>query len=164
MGNRKGRTKAQSITEMIADMTESKPCGSDADSPRENHLKEIIEGTLDDVAKLASRERVSLEDVEAVQRQTMLYLRACKETLTFPTSLGLARSLGYSDRALRHWRNNRSDTPTGEWLAMFNDVCSDVIGQVALKNTASEKFRELLESTGLGEINLQMSKEGKRND
>lgn len=95
MANRKGRAKAQDIYEMISDMTETKPCDIGAENSHGDRLREILDGTLDDVAGMAKGERVSLEDVEAVKEQTLVYLRACKETLTFPTSLGLARSLGY---------------------------------------------------------------------
>ena len=102
MANRKGRAKTQDIYEMISDMTETKPCDIGAENSHGDRLRKIFDGTLDDVARMVKGERVSLEDVEAVKEQTLVYLRACKETLTFPTSLGLARSLGYSDRALRH--------------------------------------------------------------
>lgn len=161
MANRKGRAKAQDIYEMISDMTETKPCDIGAENSHGDRLRAILDRTLDDVAGMAKGERVSLEDVEAVKEQTLVYLRACKETLTFPTSLGLARSLGYSDRALRHWRNARPDTPTGRWLEMFNDTCSDIIGQVTLKNATFEKFKGFLEGLELGEIKVHTGKAGK---
>lgn len=160
MANRKGRAKTQDIYEMISDMTETKPCDIGAENSHGDRLRKIFDGTLDDVARMVKGERVSLEDVEAVKEQTLVYLRACKETLTFPTSLGLARSLGYSNRALRHWRNARPDTPTGRWLEMFNDTCSDIIGQVTLKNATFEKFKGFLESLELGKIASNTRKVG----
>ena len=66
-----------------------------------------------------------------------MYLRACEQTGTFPSSLGLARSLGYSDRALRNWRNFKPDTETAQWLEMFNELCADILNQSALKNNAN---------------------------
>lgn len=166
MANHKGRAKAQDIREMISDMTDTKSRNIGTESSCGDRLREILDGTLNDVAELAKGERVSLEDVEAVKVRTMVYLRACKETLTFPTSLGLARSLGYSDRALRHWRNTRPDTPTGAWLEMFNDTCSDIIGQVSLKNATFEKFKGFLESIELGKINVHVhtGKDGPENE
>ena len=64
-------------------------------------------------------------------------MRACEESGTFPSALGLSRSLGYSDRALRDWRNKHPDSPTGIWLEMVNDMFSDILNQSALNNNAN---------------------------
>lgn len=104
---------------------------------QEEKLKELVDMNMAEVAELATKERVALENTEDVKKRTVLYLRACVETGTFPSSLGLARSLGYSDRALRHWRNKQPQTETAKWLEMFNDTCADILSQSALKNNAN---------------------------
>ena len=92
---------------------------------------------ISEVAEFATKERVALEDLKEIQKRSILYLRACEESGTFPSSLGLARSLGYSDRALRHWRSKQPNTETAQWLEMFNDTCADILSQSALKNNAN---------------------------
>lgn len=148
MGNRKGHSEAQSMDEMLAGMKEAKENAlstrrgqslykRDSEEYQEEKLRDLIASNLSDIADFATKERVALENVEEVQARTVLYLRACMESGTFPSSLGLARSLGYSDRALRHWRSKRAQTPTAQWLEMFNDTCADILSQSALKNNAN---------------------------
>ena len=100
-------------------------------------MRDLISMSLEELADVATKERVSLDNVEAVKRRTVCYMRACEESGTFPSSLGLARSLGYSDRALRHWRGKRPNSPTAQWLEIFNDMCADILNQSALKNNAN---------------------------
>ena len=148
MGNRKGHGEAQSIDEMLADMNAAKEKGLDVHKGQsiykaqsgewqENKLRSLISLSITDVAEFATKERVALEDLPEVQKRTMIYLKACEESGTFPSSLGQARSLGYSDRALRHWRGKRPNEPTAQWLEMFNEICADILSQSALKNNAN---------------------------
>lgn len=104
---------------------------------QEDKLRELVAAKTSELVEVATREKVHLDDVEEVQKRTIVYLRACEETGTFPSSLGLARSLGYSDRSLRHWRSTKPNTETAQWLEMFNDLCADVLNQSALKNNAN---------------------------
>lgn len=148
MGNRKGHSEAQSFDEMVADMNEAKEKGlnvhrgksiykKESGEYQEDKLRELVSCHIADVVEYATKERVALEDLEEVQKRTVIYLRACEESGTFPSSLGLARSLGYSDRALRHWRSKQPNTKTAQWLEMFNDTCADILAQSALKNNAN---------------------------
>lgn len=167
MGNRKGHNEAQSVYEMLADMNEAKaqnigrqPSGDCFEA----HLRELLDGTLVDVVDFATKERVALEDLEMVQERTVIYLMACKETLTLPSSLGLARSLGYSDRALRHWRSKQADTPTAQWLEMFNDTCSDIISQIALKDNTFDRLKARLDEIQFNKIGSLLGKVGEKNE
>jgi len=143
-----GKKEAQSMGEMIADMTEAKEKGLTATKGKsvykvesgeyqEAKLRDLISMNIQELAEVATRERVSLDDVDNVKRRTVCYMRACEESGTFPTSLGLARSLGYSDRALRHWRSKQPNSKTAQWLEMVNDMCADILSQSALKNNAN---------------------------
>jgi len=87
-----------------------------------------------------SNQRVSLNDTEVLKCRMLAYLQACEDTATFPSSLGFARSIGYTDRALRVWRTNKPDSETARLLGMFNDLCADVLGQSALRNNANSIF------------------------
>lgn len=148
MGNRKGHSEAQNFNEMVADMNEAKEKGlnvhrgqsiykRESGEYQEDKLRELVSCHIADVVEYATKERVALEDLEEVQKRTVIYLRACEKSGTFPSSLGLARSLGYSDRALRHWRSKQPNTKTAQWLEMFNDTCADILTQSALKNNAN---------------------------
>ena len=148
MGNRKGHSEAQSVEEMLVEAEKAKRDGltvrkgqsvykEKSGEYQEEKLKQLISCNISGVAEFATKERVALEDLEEVQKRTIVYLKVCEESGTFPSSLGLARSLGYSDRALRHWRNKRAETPTAQWLEMFNELCADILSQSALKNNSN---------------------------
>ncbi len=148
MGNRKGHNEAQSLPEMLDTMGEAKEQAlstrrgqsiykKESGEYQEEKLKDLIGLNLEELAEVATKERIALEDVTEVKKRSVIYLRACQETGTFPSSLGLARSLGYSDRALRHWRSKQPNTDTAQWLEIFNDMCADILSQSALKNNAN---------------------------
>ncbi len=148
MGNRKGHNEAQSLPEMLDTMGEAKEQAlstrrgqsiykKESGEYQEEKLKDLIGLNLEELAEVATKERIALEDVTEVKKRSVIYLRACQETGTFPSSLGLARSLGYSDRALRHWRSKQPNTETAQWLEIFNDMCADILSQSALKNNAN---------------------------
>lgn len=143
-----GKYDAQSYAEMTESMTESKEKGLALDKGhsiykeksgeyQEDKLRELVAAKTSELVETATKEKVSLEDIDSVKARTIVYLRACEQTGTFPSSLGLARSLGYSDRALRNWRNFKPDTETAQWLEMFNELCADILNQSALKNNAN---------------------------
>lgn len=100
-------------------------------------LKSLVHCAAEDLAEVGDGGRIRLEDVQTVQRISIQYLRACEETCSFPSVLGLARCLGYSDRALRWWLQKYPETETGRWLALFGDMCADVLHQSSLKNAAN---------------------------
>lgn len=148
MGNRRGHSEAQSMDEMLESMNEAKEKGlsvrkgqsiykKESGEYQEEKLKDLISLSISDLAEYATKEKVALEDLSEIQRRSLLYLKACEESGTFPSSLGLARSLGYSDRALRYWRNKQPHTETAQWLEMFNEICADILSQSALKNNAN---------------------------
>ena len=144
-----GKHEAQTMGEMVEDMNEAK-AKSLAPSARgqtiykkesgeyqEEKLKDLVSMNLRELAEFATKEKVRLDNLEEVQRRTIYYMRACEETGTFPSALGLARSLGYSDRALRYWRSRHPESEIAQWLEMFNDMCADILSQSALKNNAN---------------------------
>ena len=143
-----GKNEAQTMGEMVEDMNDAKERSlstrrgqslykKESGEYQEKKLKSLITMNLKELAEVATKERVSLHDLEEVQRRTVYYMKACEETGTFPSALGLARSLGYSDRALRYWRSRNPDSKIAQWLEMFNDMCADILSQSALKNNAN---------------------------
>lgn len=166
MGNRKGHSEAQTVEEMLIEMEKSKGEGLNirkgqsiykekSGEYQEEKLKQLISCNLSGVAEFATKERVALEDLEEIQKRTIIYLRACEESGTFPSSLGLARSLGYSDRALRHWRSKQAHTPTAQWLEMFNELCADILSQSALKNNCNSLMSMFLNKSLYGFIEAE---------
>ena len=98
---------------------------------------ELIDMKLAQLRAVEVNKKVSLTDVEDVKKRTILYLQSCRETGTYPNNSGLARVLGYTARALRHWRTYKPDTPTGEWLQMFSELCAEVLNESALNNNCN---------------------------
>ena len=104
---------------------------------QEEKLKDLISLSLDELAEVATKEQISLNDTAEVKKRTVIYLRACQEAGTFPSIMGLARSMGYSRRALNYWREKYPQSDTGRWLDIVADMCADILSQSALKNNAN---------------------------
>lgn len=144
----KSKNESQSFEEMTNDMNESKEKGlavrrgnsiykEKSGEYQEDKLKELVHAKTEELAEVAVKKRCSLDDIEDLKQRTIVYLRACEETGTFPSMLGLARSLGYSRQALTTWIRKKPNSETGQWLEMFSDTCADVLTQSALKNNAN---------------------------
>lgn len=144
----KGKNAALSVPEMLQGMTEDKERQLEgkrginlykvqSDKHKADELKKLIDGSLQDVYNFATTEQISLDDIDELKKRTLIYLKCCSETGTFPNNLGLAHSIGYSDRALRVWRNKYPNSPTGRWLQMFSETCANILSQSALKNNAN---------------------------
>lgn len=146
-----GKQPAMSVEEMITDMTAKKEENLSnnrpsscykvvADEHKESKLKELIQCKLPQAVSFAEKKRISLEDIDELRTRTFVYLRVCAETGTFPSSAGLARSIGYTDRAFRNWRNYKPDTETGQWLEMFNELCAEILDESALNNNVNPTY------------------------
>lgn len=143
-----GKNPAQGYDEMVESMEEARENGLAttkgnsiykqlAGEYKQNVLSSRLHATTNELVEASPMELISLSDIDELKSRTIIYLRACEDTSTFPTNSGLARSLGYSERALRDWRNKHPKTETGKWLEMFNDLCSDILTQSALDNNAN---------------------------
>ena len=148
MKRNEGAKLAQSFGEMTETMQENKKRSlastrgqatykTETGIYRDNELRALVSASTAALVNAATTEKVSLENTEDVKKRTVIYLRACEETGTFPSKQGLARALGYSTRALEMWMSKKPNSETGKWLAMYNDLCSDILGQSALKNNAN---------------------------
>lgn len=146
--NTKGKNEAQSVKEMLEEMTDKKERGlsvhrgqslykQQSGEYQEEKLKDLISLSLDELAEVATKEQISLNNTAEVKKRTVIYLRACQEAGTFPSIIGLARSMGYSRRALNYWREKYPQSDTGRWLDIVADMCADILSQSALKNNAN---------------------------
>lgn len=144
----KGKAPAQSYNEMTEGMKQEKEKGlalskgnslykQQSGEYKKGELSALISCETQKLVETATKERISLSNVEKVKKRTIVYLRACEETSTFPSALGLARSLGYSDRALRYWRSKHPETELAQWFEMFGELCVDILNQSALENNAN---------------------------
>ena len=143
------RTPAQSMDEMITEMNEKKEKNLpgrrhgvslykiQSGEYQETKTKSLVRMSMEELAEVATKERVSLSDADEVKNRTIIYLRACEASGTFPSLMGLARSLGHSRRSLNLWREKHPETETGRWLDIAADTFADIIGQSALKNNAN---------------------------
>ena len=147
----KGKNTPMTDEEMREDMLKSKEKGLSPHRGVSVYKQKAGEYVDDKTKKIMSAQRqmfetsidnqkVSLNDVETLKSRMLAYLQACEDTATFPSSLGLARSIGYTDRALRMWREKKPDSETSRLLGMFNDLCTDVLSQSALRNNANSIF------------------------
>ena len=104
---------------------------------QKTELAALINKTAAELVDAVKNEKICISNTEAIQRQTVLYLKSCEESGTFPSMNGLARALGYSRRAL-YWEIDHRSTPaTADWLEVCRDAFSDVLTESALKNNCN---------------------------
>lgn len=103
----------------------------------DGELSALIAKTTEELTAAATAEPVSLTDTQEVKKRTVLYLRACETSSSFPSVAGLARSMGLSRQAVYDciWRN--SPPATARWLELFRDSCSDVLAEAGLRNNCN---------------------------
>lgn len=103
----------------------------------DGELSALISKTAEELTTAATTEPVSLSDTQEVKRRTVIYLRACEESSSFPSVAGLARSMGLSRQAVYDclWRNSPSET--ARWLELFRDSCSDILAEAGLRNNCN---------------------------
>lgn len=103
----------------------------------DGELSALISKTAEELTAAATTEPVSLSDTQEVKRRTVLYLRACEESSSFPSIAGLSRSMGLSRQALYDciWRNSPSET--ARWLELCRDSFSDILAEAGLRNNCN---------------------------
>ena len=144
-----GKNPAQTVEEMSTEMIESRDrqlapqhrgqtvYKAAAGEYNASRLQDLIHCSIEELAQTVEKAPVSLEDTEDVIQRAFAYLRCCEENAVFPSNLGLARALGYSNRALCAWRQKKSDTPTGKFLQSFAETCADILHTSSLNGNAN---------------------------
>lgn len=98
--------------------------------------KEVIAFVNEALTEAMIKKPFDLSNTEELKKRIVVFAKACEETGAFPSTSGLARSLGYSDRALRYWREKHPNSETARLLEIFSDACVDSLNQCALSNIA----------------------------
>ena len=144
MSNKTQKHLPQNYEEMKTEMLTTKPKSKiykvEADEHRSDVLSALIDERISELAENTKREKISLSDLKAVQEQTLLYMRACAETGSIPSFMGLCRSLGYSRRAIYDCIDRRTYPKTSDWLEMARDTFSDILAESALTNNVNATF------------------------
>lgn len=144
MSNPGGKSKPQSVDEMVVTMTKAKSdqlskhrgqsTYRQANSEHsQSEIRKMVSRSLADMVDYGSKEAVRMEDTDTIRERTILYLKCCQETATVPSMIGLCRSLGYTDRAARYWRSKHANHPTALWLESFAEMCAECLSQAALQ-------------------------------
>lgn len=141
MKNHGKNAPAQTFTEMLVCGEERKRSSNlyKAQSAEfvDGELSALVAKTTKELVEMATAEPVSLSDTQEVKRRTVLYLRACEESSSFPSVAGLARSMGLSRQALYDctWKNSPPDT--ARWLELCRDSFSDILAEAGLRNNCN---------------------------
>lgn len=139
--NVRGNFPAQTFSEMVETGQErrktSKLYKAESAEFVDDRLTALISKTTAELAGAATAEPVGLRDTDEVKRRTVLYLKACEETATFPSVSGLARSMGLTRRAIYRCIERRSPSATAEWLELVRDTFSDILSESALRNNCN---------------------------
>lgn len=138
MKNHGNNVPAQTFPEMVEAGTEQKKQSKlyKAESAEfvDERLSALVGKTVAELATAAESRPVSLADTDLVKERTILYLKACEATSTFPSVAGLARSMGLSRQALYDVMWRQSPPRTAEWLELCRDSFSDILAEASLRN------------------------------
>lgn len=97
----------------------------------------LVSKTTAELVEAATAEAISLTDTETVKARTVLYLKACEASSSFPSVAGLARSMGLSRQAIYDCINRNSPVETAAWLEVVRDAFSDLLSEAALRNNCN---------------------------
>lgn len=132
------QTKVEMIEEMTATKNiKRKPYKVESDEHRADVLSALVNKSAAQLVEADQRGKISLSDTAAVKAQTMLYMQCCEQTGSFPSIVGLSRSLGYSRRAIYDEIDHHTNPATADWLEMCRDTFSDILAESALTNNAN---------------------------
>lgn len=98
---------------------------------RTKNIQELLANTILDFKDNTEKEKISLDDTDAVRSHVFFYLQTCQNVGQLPDMSGLALSLGYASRTLERWRSNKSEHPTSVFLEMCSDFFSSLISSAA---------------------------------
>lgn len=131
------QTPEEMKQELTAKRQTSKLYKVAADEYKASAVGAIINQTAVQLEQSERKGQIALSDVEAVKKQTFEYLRACESTGVFPSMSGLARSLGYSRRAIYDLIDHRSVPAAADFLERVRDMFSEVLAQASLQNNCN---------------------------
>lgn len=141
MKNHGKNTPAQTFNEMVEAGTERRKNSSlykvQAAAFVDEQLAALVSKTTGELVEAATTDPVSLADTETVKARTILYLKACEASSSFPSVAGLARSMGLSRQALYDCIQRNSPHDTAEWLELCRDAFSDLLSEAALRNNCN---------------------------
>ena len=103
----------------------------------DERLAALVAKTTAELVDAATTEAISLKDTEEVKARSVLYLRACEASSSFPSIAGLARSMGLSRQALYDCIQRNSPPDTAAWLELCRDAFSDLLSEAALRNNCN---------------------------
>ena len=95
-------------------------------------ISELVTAAADGMDRIASSEKISLADAEAVKAMTRLYMRHCAQKSMLPTMSGLAGCLGCTRNAMYNFIKRHPDSETAIWLQDYSDRCGEIMMQAAL--------------------------------
>ena len=141
MKNHGKNTPAQTFTEMVEAGTERRKNSSlykiQSAAFVDEQLAALVAKTAGELVEAATAEPVSLMDTETVKARTVLYLKSCEASSSFPSVAGLARSMGLSRQALYDCIQRNSPQDTAAWLELCRDAFSDLLSEAGLRNNCN---------------------------
>ena len=70
------------------------------DSDSADKISTLIDTTANELSKMVLSDKISLKNVETVRRKSEEYIKACQDTGTLPSKIGLSRAFGISRQAI----------------------------------------------------------------
>ena len=87
--------------------------------------------------KSGERHRLTLADTNTLREIIFSYLTACSTAGTLPSLSGLAHVCGLTNHAITDYLRRNSETPSGQILTSFKELCSETLSDAALSNCAN---------------------------
>ena len=100
-------------------------------------ISDLVTEAAEGMARIASAEKVPLDNVKEVQIATGLYMQSCADKSMMPTMSGLAGALGYTRQALYIYIKRHGNTETAAWLQECSDRFGEIVMQAALSGNVS---------------------------
>lgn len=132
-----GKNNAEDIGTMIAANEQKKQnrlYRVESQEYATERIASLVRGSIEDLAALADgKQKISLADTKLLRERTIVYLRSCEASGVLPSIAGFCRSIGHSRNSVYDYMSRNPDSPSGQWLEIFKDVCGDLLATSALR-------------------------------
>lgn len=141
LATNKGKNPALTFPQMVeaeqGQKRASKLYKAEASEFVDDRLSALISKTTAELVDAATSKRITMSDIDSVKERTVIYLRACEESATFPSITGLARALGVTRRCVYDVIERKSPAPAAEWLELCRDTFSDILAESSLRGNSN---------------------------
>ena len=101
-------------------------------------IGEIVGRAAKDAERMTNSAKVTLSDIDRIQKIAVNYLREAADGAFLPSVTGIAARLGCTRQNLYAYAKTHPDSPFDLWLQSFSDLCGEAMMEAAMRGSVKE--------------------------